>query len=1202
MPRIEVAPDWRVGEVIDGRYEVSRVHEQGGMGVVYRVRHLVWGIDLAVKSPRPDLFRGPDDRRRFVAEAETWVSLGLHPHVCNCYYVRLLGGVPRVFAEYVPGGSLQEWISDRRLYDGGPPEVLARILDVAIQTAWGLDHAHSRGLVHQDVKPANVLLDAEATGDGTVTAKITDFGLAQAREPAATVDPDAPPGASILVPGGSGMTPRYASPEQAAGEPLGRRTDVYSFAVSVLEMCTGEATWMAGPAAGAALAGYRTGELERAVAIPPALDDLLGRCLRHDAADRPGSMAGVAAELIDVYRDVTGEGYPRPAPVAADLRSDEFNNRAVSLLDLGRHAEADESFAQALVADPRNVRAICNGALARWRRGAVTDDALIAAIEATRADTGDPWEARFALAQIHLERGDLGTARAFLGELAAQRPGEPEVLAALRRIDSGEIVDARCVREWQVPWSQEGYLVPLALTSDGRFMLTGERDGMVRLYDVHGGRCVHAFGAHHGPVHAVDLTPDGRFAAAAYEDETVRFWDLAEHRRGASPEGRRLHLRSSDRGGNRPGGRSTVRLTPDGRLALHMGPNGGLRVSSTDGEQHMTLDDSAGDGPMEVSADGRRALSVGRYSEGSRTTAVRLWDLAGGRCERELTVPGLMVTALCFSADGRFAATASFEEPIHVWDLADGHCVYVLASETTPDTLSLSAGALLLLSGSKYEDAVRLWEPARGRCLRTFQAHRNGTTVVHLGADSRVALSAGQDRMVRRWRLPGDYRGTALLSRPRPHLELKERGGRVDALVAEAEGATAAGRFPAALDLLRRARAIDGYERAPRVMSAWWALGRRAVRTGVRAAWSSVLLTGDATGVLDLTGDGRMAVSGGNDGTIRLWDVQGGTCLRELRGHGGGVGSVCLSADGRRVLSSSRDGTIRLWEVETGACRGVLTVTRWSMGEALPVRFSADGRQAVVGADRVPLWDLETGDLTRELAVNDGTGYDDLRVGYDDLCVGEDGRLAATTTYFGLQLWDLGSGRIVRDLRSGLGTHAGRVSLSADGHRALTAGQDDLRLWNTATGELLWTIDGPENQLNTVRMTADGRFAVTGGIWSNAVVRDVRTGRGMRVLDGHERGVRGLALTPDGRFVLIAGSDGLRLWELDWELEARDAADWDDGAAPFLEAFLRRHGPRWTTRDFDVLSRRLQDVGYGWLRTDGVRTRLDRMAAHRADS
>ena len=133
-------------------------------------------------------------------------------------------------------------------------------------------------------------------------------------------------------------------------------------------------------------------------------------------------------------------------------------------------------------------------------------------------------------------------------------------------------------------------------------------------------------------------------------------------------------------------------------------------------------------------------------------------------------------------------------------------------------------------------------------------------------------------------------------------------------------------------------------------------------------------------------------------------------------------------------------------------------------------------------------------------------------------------------------------------------------------------------------------------------MTADGRFAVTGGIWSYAVVRDVHTGRVIRVLDGHERGVHGCALTPDGRFLLTPNTDGLRLWELDWELDARDAADWDDGAARFLAAFLRRHGPLWTTKDFDGLLCRLQDVGYGWLRADGVRAQLHRMAAHRADS
>src|SRR5687768_16387200 len=92
---VQSAAVWRVGEVVAELYRVVEVLGHGGMGVVHRVRHLGWDIDLAVKSPRPELFTDDSARRRFVTEAQTWVSLGLHPHLCGCYYVRTLDGVPR---------------------------------------------------------------------------------------------------------------------------------------------------------------------------------------------------------------------------------------------------------------------------------------------------------------------------------------------------------------------------------------------------------------------------------------------------------------------------------------------------------------------------------------------------------------------------------------------------------------------------------------------------------------------------------------------------------------------------------------------------------------------------------------------------------------------------------------------------------------------------------------------------------------------------------------------------------------------------------------------------------------------------------------------------------------------------------------------------------------------------------------------------
>src|SRR5262245_33830746 len=138
-----VRPEWQIGDVVMDLYLVTAVLGQGGMGRVYKVRHQGWNVDLAVKTPLSEAVTALGGPEHFEHEAETWVGLGLHPHVVSCYYVRRVDGLPRVFIEYVDGGSLHEALRERRF-----PTTEA-ILDVAIQSAWGLDYAHERGLVHR---------------------------------------------------------------------------------------------------------------------------------------------------------------------------------------------------------------------------------------------------------------------------------------------------------------------------------------------------------------------------------------------------------------------------------------------------------------------------------------------------------------------------------------------------------------------------------------------------------------------------------------------------------------------------------------------------------------------------------------------------------------------------------------------------------------------------------------------------------------------------------------------------------------------------------------------------------------------------------------------------------------------------------------------------------------------------------------------
>jgi serine/threonine protein kinase len=297
---------WNINDTILDLYRVTDLLGEGGFGQVYKVRHTGWNIDLAAKIPKPEIVAAAGGVEEFEREAETWVNLGLHPHTVSCYYVRRIDTSPVVFAEYVAGGSLHDRIANRQLYAGGQIATLQRIIDLAIQFAWGLDYAHQQGLIHQDVKPANVMM----TPSGAV--KVTDFGLANPSTMATVLTPGEESSGenyTMRVSGSGAMTPAYCSPEQANRDILTRRTDLWSWALSVLEMFQGERTWRHGTFAAQALENY----LEEGAAdpqlprMPMSVADLLQRCFQYNPEKRPHDLLVVARELQQIYHQEMGE-------------------------------------------------------------------------------------------------------------------------------------------------------------------------------------------------------------------------------------------------------------------------------------------------------------------------------------------------------------------------------------------------------------------------------------------------------------------------------------------------------------------------------------------------------------------------------------------------------------------------------------------------------------------------------------------------------------------------------------------------------------------------------------------------------------------------------------------------------------------------------------------------------------------------------
>ncbi len=288
---------WAPGTILLNEYRVSGLIGEGGMGVVYLVERLSDGDTLAMKT-LPSYALGSALRRRlFFRELRTWMDLPAHPNIITCLYFRTIEDRLAIFSEYIDGGSLAEWIWRKK------NRSLPDILDVSIQLARGLLAAHSRGILHLDVKPTNILL----TREGVV--KITDFGLSRTRITETRKKQGNDTGHS------DGFTHAYCSPEQALNQQVDATTDIWSWALTVLHMFLGRVSWEHGTMAPYILENtLKSSPRDGYPAIPDDLAMLLRKCFQVNTQDRWSDFDQLLVQLEVIYESCCGKPYPRETP------------------------------------------------------------------------------------------------------------------------------------------------------------------------------------------------------------------------------------------------------------------------------------------------------------------------------------------------------------------------------------------------------------------------------------------------------------------------------------------------------------------------------------------------------------------------------------------------------------------------------------------------------------------------------------------------------------------------------------------------------------------------------------------------------------------------------------------------------------------------------------------------------------------------
>jgi WD40 repeat protein len=897
-------------------YRIEERLGVGGMGEVWRAWDELLKRAVALKFLPAAFNADPERVRRFEQEANAASQLN-HPNIITIHEIGEAGGAHFIATEYVEGQTLRRWLTDPETKQPRRLSV-AQTLDFAIQIASALKAAHAAWIVHRDIKPENIMV----RGDGLV--KVLDFGIAKLNEKdeggrmkdEAEEPPSIHPSSFRLHPSLTATgtilgTASYMSPEQARGETLDGRTDVFSLGLVLYEMITG-----ARLLAGATLAEATNSLLSDQEPLlahakfdhaPKELERVIRKTLRRDRAERYAS----AGELLDDLNRL----------------KEQLANRA----------------------SRRLVKVAALGLLL----------AALFVVAAAKLSVHETWDERV------LRDGHTAAVR--------QAVFSPDGRRLVSGGEDGQVIVWNFARRERLAIfkAHAGWVTSVAFSPDGKWFATSGDDQTVIVWDAVRLAQVTVLREHQWAVASVAFSPDGRRLAACSGGSQGRtiLWESGSWRKASeaplkfscgnlvfSPDGRRLMSSSALQTWDLIAGKEVTgyldpswggiaaAVSPDARSLVNMG-SGGL-VKFVDLTKRRLL----GHYRVHQSLGGAVAFSPNGRWVASGAGDIVLWE-AATRTKLARFEHAALVRGLAFSPDGRWLVSTHEDGAILLWDVVERERVANFNEHSAPVfTVAWAPDGKRLASASE-DRSVIIWDAATGRKDAVLVGHASRVMAVAFSSDGSWIASSEYDGATIVWDLARhqarsrftyeEYNSSGLAISPdgrwvaNTHGVYESAGGRqvVDLQVRGLlRGAISKVAFSA--DGRRLACVVSSYGQILLWDVEQWRL------------LSHLELVHLQLTSLSFSPDSKWLVTGENEQGVRLWQVEPLQEIVLLGRHAARIKSVAFSPDGTQVASAGDDKTIALWDV---VGRKLITKIGLHTAPVYAVAFSPDGRQLISG-------------------------------------------------------------------------------------------------------------------------------------------------------------------------------------------------------------------------------------------------------------